>query len=138
LVLSPGISTDINRIARETVAERNKRHIQNVRAAGSFFMNPVAPEAVCKQFMEEKDVAECRGGRVPAGWLIERAECKGLRKGGAVASRQHPNYLVNERKASAKSVCELANIIRAAVKKKTGIVLQPEAHLVNCELNKMV
>ncbi|KKW26530.1 MAG: UDP-N-acetylenolpyruvoylglucosamine reductase [Candidatus Kaiserbacteria bacterium GW2011_GWB1_52_6] len=33
-------------LIEETIKEREKRHLQNVKAAGSFFMNPVAPQAI--------------------------------------------------------------------------------------------
>ena len=63
-----------------TMAEREKRHLQNVKAAGSFFMNPVAPAQIVRMFEEEKSV-KSREGRVPAGWLIEKAGMKGATVG---------------------------------------------------------
>jgi UDP-N-acetylmuramate dehydrogenase len=111
-----------------TIREREKRHLQDVRAAGSFFLNPNAPREIQKQFEEEKGV-QPRGGRVPAGWLIEKAGLKGAIVGGAEASSQHPNYLVNRNNATAKDVLDLAAQIKAAVKKNFGIELQEEAAL---------
>ena len=58
------------KLAEETIAERERRHLQNVRAAGSFFMTPKAPPAIVALFEKEKQVRS-REGRVPAGWLIE-------------------------------------------------------------------
>src|SRR3989344_5560563 len=88
-------------LAEETIAEREKRHLQNVRAAGSFFMNPVAPKEIQEIFEREKG-APARLGRVPAGWLIEKAGMKGATVGGAIASLQHPNYIVNQDNATAQ------------------------------------
>ena len=111
----------------ETIVEREKRHIQNVRAAGSYFMNPVASQAVVAQFESEKSTTS-RGGRVPAGWLIERAGMKGECVGGACSSEQHPNYLVNASgSAKASEVRELAEKIKAAVKAQFGVALEEEA-----------
>lgn len=111
----------------ETIAEREKRHIQNVRAAGSYFMNPVASAAVVAKFESEKGM-QSRGGRVPAGWLIEKAGMKGARVGGALSSTMHPNYLVNESgSAKASEVRELAEKIKKAVKDQFEVVLQEEA-----------
>jgi len=121
-------SVDSARLVQETIAEREKRHLQNVRAAGSYFMNPVAPEAVQKLFEEEKGM-KARNGRVPAGWLIEKAGMKGARVGGAIASIQHPNYLVNENDASSKDVLELALKVKKAVLDKFGVELQEEAEV---------
>lgn len=114
-------------LLEETIAEREKRHIQNVRAAGSYFMNPVAPQAVVAQFEFEKNTTS-RGGRVPAGWLIEKAGMKGRCVGGACSSEQHPNYLVNASgSAKASEVCELAETIKNAVQQQFGIALEEEA-----------
>ena len=112
--------------ADERIAEREKRHIQNVRAAGSYFMNPVAPVNIVEMFEKEKGV-KSRSGRVPAGWLIEKAGMKGARVGGAIASEQHPNYIKNDGDAKAVDVLALAKKIKDAVRKQFGIELKEEA-----------
>src|SRR3989344_5526343 len=110
----------------EIIAEREKRHLQNVAAAGSFFMNPVATDDVVALFEQEKHV-KSRDNRVPAGWLIEKAGQKGAKVGGAVASEQHPNYIVNQGGATAKDVLALAAKIKEEVKKQFGVDLHEEA-----------
>jgi UDP-N-acetylmuramate dehydrogenase len=112
----------------ETIAEREKRHLQNVLAAGSFFMNPIAPPEVVAQFEQEKSV-QSREGRVPAGWLIEKAGMKGFAIGGASASMQHPNYVVSDGHATAADVRAVAAAIIKAVENQFGITLREEAAL---------
>ena len=102
--------------------------MQNVRAAGSFFMNPVAPGNIVELFEKEKSV-KSREGRVPAGWLIEKAGMKGATVGGAIASLQHPNYIVNAGGATAHDVCNLAQLIKLEVFNQFGIELKEEAAL---------
>jgi UDP-N-acetylmuramate dehydrogenase len=115
------------RLADETIAEREKRHLQNVRAAGSYFMNPVAPAHIVEMFELEKSV-KAREGRVPAGWLIEKVGMKGMMVGGAMASLQHPNYLVNASgTATAEEVQTLAKKIKTAVREQFGVELHEEA-----------
>lgn len=129
-----GVTVELLRVKQEesekliadTIAEREKRHLQNVRAAGSFFMNPVAPPEIVKLFEQEKKV-KSRESRVPAGWLIEKAGMKGAMVGGAVASEQHPNYIVNTGGASAKDVLALAAKIKEEVKKQFGVEMHEEA-----------
>ncbi|OHB20336.1 MAG: UDP-N-acetylenolpyruvoylglucosamine reductase [Parcubacteria group bacterium RIFCSPHIGHO2_01_FULL_56_18] len=118
--------SESKKLIEATIREREKRHIQNVRAAGSYFMNPVAPVHVVSMFEQEKGV-ESRGGRVPAGWLIEKAGLKGARLGGAQSSEQHPNYLVNMGNAKASEVRELADRIKRTVKEKFDVQLEEEA-----------
>ncbi len=116
-------------LVRDTIAEREKRHLQNVRAAGSFFMNPVASPEIVAVFEAEKQV-KSRENRVPAGWLIEKAGMKGARVGGAIASLQHPNYIVNQSgTASCQDVRNLAATIKQEVQNRFGIELNEEAAL---------
>ncbi len=117
---------DSANLIERTIAEREKRHIQNVRAAGSFFVNPVVPKEIQEMFETEKGVPS-REGRVPAGWLIEKAGLKGARVGDAVASLQHPNYLTNAGSATADDVRKLADMIKREVKETFGVTLQEEA-----------
>lgn len=114
------------RLMDETIAEREKRHLQNVRAAGSFFMNPVAPQEIIAMFETEKGV-KSRESRVPAGWLIEKAGMKGATVGGAIASLQHPNYIVNQGNATAQDVQALAEQVKRRVNERFGVVLREEA-----------
>ncbi len=111
-----------------TIAEREKRHLQDVKAAGSYFMNPRAPQHIVEMFEKEKDT-KAREGRVPAGWLIERSGMKGATQGGAKASEQHPNYIINTGNATAADVLALAERIKEAVKTQFEVDLQEEAVL---------
>jgi UDP-N-acetylmuramate dehydrogenase len=78
-------------------------------------------------FEREKGV-KAREGRVPAGWLIEKAGFKGAMYGGAQASMQHPNYLVNASgEATSAEVLELADTIKEAVREQFGVELSEEA-----------
>ena len=112
--------------AQATIAEREMRHLQNVKAAGSFFMNPTVSEVIVSKFEADKGV-KARENRVPAGWLIEKAGMKGRSVGGAQASMQHPNYIVNIGAATADDVRELSAEIKAAVFEKFGVKLIEEA-----------
>ena len=117
------------RLTAETIAEREKRHLQNVQAAGSFFMNPKAPPEIIAMFEKEKSI-KSREGRVPAGWIIEKAGMKGATVGGAIASLQHPNYIVNTGNATAHDVCNLAQMIKLEVYNQFQVELHEEAAII--------
>lgn len=119
-------ATESKKLIEETIAEREKRHLQDVKAAGSYFVNPVAPQNIIDMFEQEKGI-KSREGRVPAGWLIEKAGMKGASVGGAQASQQHPNYIINTGNATSADVFELAEQIKSAVEKQFGVQLQEEA-----------
>ncbi len=115
----------------EVVAERTKRHLQDVACAGSFFKNPecAAYPDVIKMFEVDKGV-ECRGDRVPAGWLIDQCDLKGTSVDGALCSEQQANYIVNTGVATQKEVLELRDIIKRKVKEKFGLELEEEVTII--------
>ena len=58
--------------------------------------------------------------------LIDRAGCRGLRRGGAVVSEKHCNFLINTGAASGADLEGLGEEIRRRVKQETGITLEWE------------
>ncbi len=60
--------------------------------------------------------------------LIERAGCRGLRRGGAKVSEKHANFLVNEGNATAADLEGLAEEVRTRVLECSGVCLKWEIH----------
>lgn len=106
--------------------------------AGSFFKNPVIPDA---QFAELKeahpDVPSYPAGegltKVPAGWLIQHAGWKGARNGDAGTWPHQALVLVNFGNASGIELLTLARNIRDDVQQKFGIRLEPEVNIIGLE-----
>lgn len=61
-----------------------------------------------------------------AGRLIEAAGLKGEKRGGAMISPLHANFIVNTGGATASDVLALIGHARALVRLKTGVLLEPE------------
>lgn len=61
-----------------------------------------------------------------AGKLIEGAGLKGLRKGGAVVSDKHANFILNDNLATAADIKELIAIVKNAVAAQYGVRLEEE------------
>jgi UDP-N-acetylmuramate dehydrogenase len=61
-----------------------------------------------------------------AGQLIEAAGLKGEKRGGAMISPLHANFIVNTGGATASDVLALIGHARALVRLKTGLLLEPE------------
>jgi UDP-N-acetylmuramate dehydrogenase len=61
-----------------------------------------------------------------AGRLIEEAGCKGLRRGGAIVSPRHANFIINTGEATAADILGLADDLRRRVHEFSGIWLEME------------
>ncbi len=65
--------------------------------------------------------------------LIEKAGCRGLKKGDAQISSKHCNFLINNGKASAKDLEDLGEEVRQRVLKKCGVLLEWEVKRLGIE-----
>jgi uncharacterized protein YndB with AHSA1/START domain len=65
-------------------------------SGGSFFKNI----DIEKWPQKQTDVPEefIRGGKIPAGWLIDKAGLKGTQVGGCMVSKEHGNFIINNEK----------------------------------------
>ncbi|HLH72710.1 MAG TPA: UDP-N-acetylmuramate dehydrogenase [Chloroflexota bacterium] len=65
-----------------------------------------------------------------AGALIDQAGLKGTRRGDALISPKHGNFIVNVGHASSSDVLALIELAREAVFQQFGIILHPEVELI--------
>lgn len=89
------------------VADRRSRGHFRAPSAGSVFKN------------------DRRFGK-PSGQLIDEAGLKGLAVGGAQIAPWHGNFIINTGSARAGDIQALVERAQAAVKERTGFVLEPE------------
>jgi UDP-N-acetylmuramate dehydrogenase len=90
----------------ELRVRRRARQPANPRSCGSVFKNPPGGPA--------------------AGWLIEAAGFKGRRRGDALVSRKHANFILNAGHASAAQVKGLIHEIQEKVWRTQGVALERE------------
>ncbi|MGA6163377.1 UDP-N-acetylmuramate dehydrogenase [Amycolatopsis magusensis] len=117
-------------------------------SAGSFFTNPILPEANVPAVLERiagvvganvqvPQYPADNGVKLSAAWLIERA---GFGKGhpgagGRVSlSTKHTLALTNRGSATTAELLALAREVRDGVEKRFGVELHPEPLLINCRL----
>jgi UDP-N-acetylmuramate dehydrogenase len=62
----------------------------------------------------------------PAGRLIDEIGLKGVRRGGAVVSPRHANFVVNDGAATASDVLDLVHYVHECVARETGVDLELE------------
>lgn len=65
-----------------------------------------------------------------AGRLIDEADLKGLRVGGAEVSSKHANFFLAHEGATAEDVASLIGKVRREVYEHSGVILEPEIRLV--------
>lgn len=107
MALCRGERQEILSFLDSLTAKRRERQPRG-RSCGSFFKNPPGSSA---------------------GWLIESAGLKGVSVGAALVSGQHANFLVNQGGATAQDVLLLMKIVQGKVLEESGIVLEPEVHI---------
>ncbi len=61
--------------------------------------------------------------------LIDKANLKGLKVGGAIVSEKHANFIVNTGNATSADILELIKIIKESIKKKYNVSLEEEIHI---------
>jgi len=112
-----GVVSEVTLALREddpgAIKERMKRLLKIRRSS-----QPVAARCAGSVFKNAPGEA--------AGRLIDLAGCKGMRRGGAVVSRKHANFIVNRGGATYSDVKGLIEVVRERVRKAHGIELKLE------------
>jgi len=111
LLLEPGDPEEIRERMNNAKNQRMATQPHGARSAGCFFKNaPASP--------------------LGTGKMIDDLGMKGTRRGGAVVSDKHANFIVTEgEEAKAADALELAEEIRERVKREHGIDLEYEVEL---------
>ena len=133
-----GIDTPRPAAIAEAITRIRMRKLPNplvVGNAGSFFKNPLVPESLAASLAREHPALPAWPAgeglsKLSAAWLVETCGFKGLREGDAGVSSQHALVLVNHGKATGAEIHALAERIRAGVRERFGVELQPEPLIV--------
>lgn len=113
LRFTPAPKREVQEAVRDYLRAKNAVQPVSEWSAGCVFKNP-DPEA--------------SGGRT-AGQLVDEAGGKGRRRGDAVISERHGNFLVNTGAATAADVFGLIADVQALVADRFGVALEPEVKL---------
>lgn len=118
---------------REAVIRIRKQKLPEVSelgSAGSFFKNPIIPEAQFLALQQQYPTIPHYSYKIPAAWLIEQCGWKGKTMGGAQCYPQQPLVLVNTGNATAQDIINLAQAIIDSVQQRFGITLHPEVNYI--------
>lgn len=115
---------------RESLKEmlRKKKETQPIEypTAGCIFMNwkPESPEVLEElrkdlDLNKEEEIPISLNGTIPAGWIIDRAQLKGLKVGKVSISEKHANFFINDGGATANDVIALMATVKSKVRDMT-------------------
>lgn len=108
---------------------------EKIGNAGSFFKNPVVNEKLVTSLKKRyPDISFHSAGngkmKLSAAWLIDNANCKGIRFGDAGTYEKQPLVIVNLGNATGKEILDLANYIQDKVRKVFDLQLEPEVNII--------
>ncbi len=113
--------------ALEYLQYRSKTQPQGWANTGCIFKNSHQLSAISHQIEMPKEFIQ--KGKIPAGWLVEKAGMKGAQVGNAKVSDVHGNFIVNMGGATAADVSALIEKVKGAVYTRCGVVLEEEIQI---------
>ncbi len=126
--LREGDSTEMKKVM-EGYREYRRTSQPKEPSAGCVFKNFLVTDIVRAnpQVLEmAESEGKVRGGKIGAGYLIEKVGMMGKKIGGARISDKHANFVVNDGGATASDVASLMNLTREAVRSAYGIEMENE------------
>lgn len=128
--LIKGDKKEIDSKIKEVIEKRKEKQPKGLGSAGSFYKNPIVKnQDLIREFKKEKGYGIYEG-RIPAGWIIEKAGIKGKRIGNIMVSEKNANFIVNLGGGKAEEIMMLNSIIKQKVKSSFGIQLEEEVKIV--------
>lgn len=124
--LYPGNPKESMRIVQEIVKLRNA-HYPRTPSGGSFFKNVPTKQWKNAETLPEEFV---KIGKIPAGWLIDKAGLKGTKIGGCMVSQEHGNFIINYQKGTQEDIRKLVEKVKEVVYNTFRIELEPEVNIV--------
>ena len=117
---------------RQHLADKASKQPLDRYSAGCAFKNwkPLNLEAelpiIRKTLDLNKDepVPFTRDGGIPAGWIIDRAQLKGMKVGHAAVSEKHANFIVSDGRATASEVIALTSAVKMKIRDMTEGVIE--------------
>jgi UDP-N-acetylmuramate dehydrogenase len=132
LALTP--SADIERgkeTLRKLLLDRKEKQPVEYPCAGCIFTNwkPGSDEELqsLRKSLDldpEEKIPVTSQGTVPAGWIIDRAQLKGMKVGHAMVSEKHGNFFIHDGKAKADDVVALIAAVKTRIRNMTHGIVQ--------------
>jgi len=127
--LEPDDKEELEKTSTKIIEVRNKKYQPGLLCPGSFFKNVLIKDVKKEslKFIPEKVIID---GKIPAGFLLEAVEAKGLKEGGVEVADFHGNLIFNTGAGKFTDVIKLSTELKKRVKDKFDINLEEEVRLV--------
>ncbi len=131
VALRPGVDVkDMKAKIKDNLAVKRAKQPMDFACAGCVFANwkPENPEDLetlrrSLDLNKEETIPLTSGGSVPAGWIIDRAQLKGVKVGHAMVSDKHANFFIHDGQATANDMISLMAMVKSKIRVIThGIV----------------
>ncbi len=124
------VSNAIVKIRQEKLPDPKK-----IGNAGSFFKNPIVPyellNALKKSFPDMPSFDQPENYvKIPAAWLIDKCNFKGMTYNGAAVHSDQPLVLINKENANGQDIVHLSQLIQQKIKNEFGILLETEVRII--------
>jgi len=111
LVLKKDRPESVAKRIEDFLARRKKSQPLSEKSAGCVFKNPPGQSA---------------------GWLMDKAGCKGMKSGAIEVSSVHANFFINTGEGKADDFLRLMELVSERVREASGITLEPEIRIKGC------
>lgn len=116
---------------RQILLDRKEKQPVEFPTAGCMFANwtPASPEELASlrrslDLDKDEKIPVTAQGTVPAGWLVDRAQLKGMKVGHVQVSEKHGNFFVSDGKAKADDVVALTAAVKTKIRNISNGVVQ--------------
>ena len=125
LKFKKGNVSGLKKISKDIIKMREKKYKPGLKCPGSYFKNVLVKD-VSKRALKLIKTGKIIDGKIPAGYLLEEAGARGMRRGGILVADFHGNLLMNTGRAKAKDAKKLAKMLKERVRRRFGIELTEE------------
>lgn len=129
LELEKGDSEESLAEIEATVKDRWGKYDPKAFCAGSYFKN-IEVKNISKEILKKIPPEKIKGGKIPAGYLLEQCEAKGQSVGNIRVPDWHANFIINDGKGTTADLKKLSSRLKKQVKKRFGIELEEEVQFV--------
>jgi len=118
-------------LMEKCIQEKKAKQPLDQFSAGCVFANwkpqseqEIATVRKCLDLNKEEVVPFTPGGEVPAGWIIDRAQLKGMKVGHLSISDKHCNFFVNDGRGRASELIALTSAVKMKIRDMTEGIIQ--------------